>query len=134
MPLCCLHAPLLQDKLGLASRFPTLSLINDACFALAFFLARICLGALDSMRFFRAIVRHRQDAPVGLLLVVSLNPEDDLDVTRSGTSLKFACPLCSVTVRSRQPRTQRSQLVLVLQDLPKAGANDRGKWCGEEQW
>lgn len=91
LPPCCL----IQDKLGLASRFPTLSLINDACFALAFFLARICLGALDSMRFFRAIVRHRQDAPMGLLLVVRSNSDDDLDVTRSGTSLKFACSSCS---------------------------------------
>lgn len=78
--LCICLFGLLQDKLSISSRFPTLSLINDGLFALAFFLARICLGAVDSMRFFRAIVRHRHDAPLGLLVVVSIFHGDGNDL------------------------------------------------------
>lgn len=85
---------LLQGKFGVDKKFPTLSLVNDLLFVVAFFFARIiggsrdvspqypfhtrsvtCIDSLDSVQqsfvFFREMITRWDQIPTFLFLVVS---------------------------------------------------------------
>ncbi|KAJ9093100.1 hypothetical protein QFC20_007208 [Naganishia adeliensis] len=56
-------------KFGVDKKFPTLSLVNDLLFVVAFFFARIIGGSRDSFVFFREMITRWDQIPTFLFLV-----------------------------------------------------------------